>query len=117
MYDKDGKFALGNVPSPEWNALLQKNNVKNCKNYKQSDEESLKEAKKIFLYYKSKGLLPNELSFEYEHLDEITKQRYVIIADTLKFVMTQPNVPDFMKEMYYLSQKMVKTASPYIKIY
>jgi hypothetical protein len=113
MYDHNKGNSLGAVDGNIWGGMLASEGIKTCKNYKESDENSLQYANSI--YKKYKNYIPN-LNFEYKHLNEITKVRYVITAGVLEFVMNQSNVSEFIKDMYYISQKYIKGNSLYIKI-
>ena len=112
MYDHNRGSSLGAVDYKEWNKILKNGSVYTCKNLPDDYEYLLEESYDIFKSY-NQNL--NTLE-EVKGFDDITKKRYVIIASMLNFVMSQ-NTTNLIKKCYYISQKITKGNSIYLKIY
>ena len=114
MYNHNKSSSLGSVPASEWDNLLKSSSAYTCKNISGASEDMLMESKKIFKVYGYK--VQGDMNYDYDDLDDLTKERYVIVASMLKFLMTRTNQEEFIKECFYLSQKLIKTNSIYLKI-
>ncbi len=114
MYDHNKKNSLGAVDGKIWKTIQQTKNVLSCHNYKESNDEALKDCKKIYKKYSYK--IVGDLSFDYKHLDEVSQLRYVILAETLKFIMEQQNIRNFITDKYFLAQKLIKSNPIYLKL-